>query len=71
MEWQEYFKTNYGDILAVTFTGSVWVTSGGTQFSSAYEALKFELYSDLIASGEDDVEWDELKLADYGKWEDV
>mgnify|MGYP001495509524 CR=1 FL=1 len=70
MNRQEFFKTNYGDRLEVTWDGSVWVTSCGMQCSSASEALKFELYSDLVASGED-VEWDELKLADYGKWEDV
>ena len=76
MNRQEFFKTNYGDRLEVTWDGNVWVTSCGMQCSSASEAMKVELHDFLIASGDDDpfndpptVEYDELKLADHGEWE--
>ena len=63
------FRTIYGDTLEVTWNGNVWVASCGAQFASESEAMKVELHQYLTESGDDDVEWDELKLADHGEWE--
>jgi hypothetical protein len=64
------FITIYGDTLEVAWDGNVWVSSCGAQFASESEAMKVELHEYLTESGED-VDYNELKLADHGNWEDV
>lgn len=66
----ERFRTNYGDVLEVRHDGTMWVAPVcGSQHPLRRDAMLAELDAYLRASGED-VDADDLDLADHGTWED-
>lgn len=69
--YTERFRTHYGDVLEITYDGTMHVAPGnGSQHATREEAMRSELADYLRASG-DHVELgeeDEIDLDAHGEW---
>lgn len=66
--FSERFQTHYGDVLEITYDGTMHVApSNGSQHATRGEAMRVELAAYLRASG-DQVDEDTLDLDAHGEW---